>query len=314
METLLSPAVLFFALGFGAAMARSDLVVPDAIAKGLSLYLMVAIGLRGGFAVAENAAAGLGGAAAAGIALSAALPLIAFVLARQLGGLDRLNAAAVAGHYGSVSIVTFATAAGALTATGIVYEGYMPAVMALMETPAIVTALLLARGSARSLASRKLWHDVALNGSVVAMLGSFAIGWASGEAGHAALKPFVYDLYTGLLCLFLLDMGLVAARQLRESRSLSARLIVFAIVMPVLGGTLGLAAGWSIGLSAGGVALFGVLGASASYIAVPAVMRMALPEANPGIYVTLSLAITFPFNIVLGIPLYIRAAVALAGG
>ncbi len=314
MEAILSAPVLFFVLGYGAALARSDLALPDAVAKGLSLYLMMAIGLKGGFAVAANTAPGLAGAALAGVVLSALLPLVAFGLARVLGKASRIDAAAIAGHYGSVSIVTFATAVGMLNARSLTYEGFMPAVLALMETPAIVTALLLARGaSARQALSRKLWHEVVLNGSVVLMLGAFAIGWATGSAGNATLRTFVNDLFPGLLCLFLLDMGLVAARQIRNQRRLGPGLLAFGVLMPLIGGAAGLACGLATGLSTGGVALFAVLGASASYIAVPAVMRVALPEANPGLYVTLSLAVTFPLNIVVGIPVWIAAARWLTG-
>lgn len=311
--------VMFFGLGLAAGLARSDLAVPDSVAKGLSLYLMLAIGLKGGMALAApGAAEGLLAALALGIALSFLLPLPAYALLRGPVGLDRVTAAAVAGHYGSVSVVTYAAAAGTLAAAGIASEGFMPAVLAAMETPAILTALLLARrgrptgGPVRG--KRHLAREVLLNGSVVLLLGSFLIGWIGGEAQRAPLAPFVEGLFQGALCLFLLEMGLLAARQLRAAPGrLNAPLVAFGIVMPLIGAAAGLGAGLLAELSPGGVALMMTLAASASYIAVPAAMRLALPEADAGVYVTLSVAITFPFNIVLGIPLYLWVAGMAAG-
>ena len=310
LATLLPPPVLFFALGFGAGALRSDLAVPEAMAKGLSLYLMVAIGLKGGAAIAApGATAALLPALAAGVALSLLMPLPAFLALRTATKLDRETAAAVAGHYGSVSVVTFAAAAGILAARGVSYEGFMPAILAAMETPAIITALVLARGASGGIFSKRLAREVFLNGSVVLLLGSFAIGWVAGPAGKAQLSPFTEALWPGALCLFLLEMGLMAARQLRAAgRGLAPSLIAFALLMPLFGAGFGLVAGHLAGLSPGGVALLTVLAASSSYIAVPAAMRMALPRADPGVYVTLSVAITFPFNILVGIPLYLWAA------
>lgn len=316
IAALLPVPVLFFALGFGAGAVRSDLAVPEALAKTLSLYLMVAIGLKGGAAIAmPGASDGLGAALLGGILLGLALPLPAFAALRAVTRVDRDTAAAIAGHYGSVSVVTFAAAAGALNARGIAYEGFMPAVLAAMETPAILTALLLARtgGEAKRLPLRKLGHEVFLNGSVVLLLGSFAIGWIGGPAAKAQLSVFTEGLWTGALCLFLLEMGLVAIRQLRAAgRGLPPALIAFGLLMPLLGAAGGLLTGHLAGLSPGGRALMTVLGASASYIAVPAAMRLALPRADAGIYVTLSVAVTFPFNVLVGIPLYLW--VAGAGG
>jgi len=320
LATLLPLPVMFFALGLAAGLLRSDLTVPEAVAKGLSLYLMMAIGLKGGIAIAApGGAAGLLPALALGVALSFLLPLPAFGLLRGLTRLDRETAAAVAGHYGSVSVVTFAAAVGALNAAGIGYEGFMPAILAAMETPAILTALLLARGGGGAIASRAprghLLREVLLNGSVVLLLGSFAIGWLAGVPARPQLAPFIEGLWTGALCLFLLEMGLLAARRLRAAPGrLGAPLVAFGLLMPLIGAAAGLAGASAIGLSVGGVALMGVLAASASYIAVPAAMRMALPRADAGVYVTLSIAITFPFNVVVGIPLYLWAAGWISGG
>jgi hypothetical protein len=309
---ILPPSVLFFALGFAAAALRSDLSVPDALAKALSLYLMMAIGLKGGIAIAQpGASAGLIPALVLGIALSALMPLPAYGLLRATTPLDKATAAAVSAHYGSVSVVTFAAAVGQLNATNTPYEGFMPAVLAAMETPAILTALLIARrgGAATSGGAREMAREVFLTGSVVLLLGAFLIGWLGGAAADRQLAPFITALFPGALCLFLLEMGITAARRLRDrGRGLDVRLIAFAILMPLIGGAAGLAGGWLIGLSTGGLGLMAVLGASASYIAVPAAMRLALPSADAGIYVTLSLAITFPFNVLAGIPLWLWAA------
>ena len=322
MFDLIPPPVLFFALGALAAALRSDLHLPDALAKALSVYLMIAIGLKGGAAIATpGASEGLLGALVVGIALSFLLPVIAFAMLRAASHLDRETAAAVSGHYGSVSVVTFAAAVGALEAAQMPSEGFMPAVLAAMETPAIVTALLLARaggapqkgpGAPPTLA--KLLREVLLSGSIVLLLGAFFIGWAGGAKAKAQFAPFVDGLFPGVLALFLLEMGLLAVRQLQAApRGLDARLIGFGLVMPLIAGAAGLAGGWLVGLSTGGVALMAVLSGSASYIAVPAAMRLALPRADAGIYVTLSLAVTFPFNVILGIPLWIAAARMLMG-
>lgn len=319
---LLSPMVLFFALGFAAALVRSELSVPEAVGKGLALYLMLAIGFKGGVSVAEaGASLDLLMTAAAGIVLGFVIPFIAHALLRSTTRLDDATRAAVAAHYGSISVVTFVAATEVIKSQGIFYDGYMVAVMALMETPAIIAGLLLARGTiaerdamlGEGAGTGGLMREVFLNGSVVLLLGAFVIGIATGTRGMEAIGPFVDAPFKGVLCLFLLDMGLLAARRLRAASGLTPALAAFGIYMPLIGGAMGLAAGALLGLSAGSVALLAVLAASASYIAVPAAMRMALPEANAAIYLTLSMAITFPFNLVAGIPLYIAAALALAG-
>lgn len=321
---LLSPMVLFFALGVAAGWLKSDLALPEAVSKGLSLYLMLAIGFKGG---AELAASGLSGTIAVAlilaIALSFSLPVLAYGLLRTLGRLDVVNAAAISAHYGSVSVVTFVAATGFLGNRGIPFEGYIVAMMALMETPAIVTGLLLAR-RARSaddggpatprvpLFSKDVAREVFLSGSVVLLVGSFAIGWATGEKGLAIMAPAIVDPFKAVIAVFLLDMGLLVGRRLPDFRAVGWRVMAFGLYMPVIGGTIGLLAAHAIGLSAGGVTLVAVLAASASYIVVPAAMRMALPKANPAVYVTLSLAVTFPFNLIVGIPLYFAAARLLA--
>lgn len=314
LDNLLSPMVLFFGLGLAAALAKSDLTVPEAAAKLLALYLMMAIGFKGGAEIARHGADGtLLAGIAAGVVLSFGLPVIAYALLRAISGLSAVDAAAVAGHYGSISIVTFVAATGALTRLAMPYEGWLVAVAAAMETPAILTALLLARrgsgGTAGKGGEHGLFREVALNGSVLVLLGAFAIGILTGEKGLATLKPFIIDPFAGFLCLFLLDMGLVAGRGLANGRRyLKPPVIAFGVLMPLIGGASAAVLSMAVGLSTGGTALFTVLGASASYIAVPAAMRLALPEANPSIALTLSLGVTFPFNLTAGIPLAIAAA------
>ncbi len=310
VANLLSPMVLFFALGFGAALLRSDLVVPEAIAKGLALYLMLAIGFKGGAGIAESGVgAHVAAALIAGLVLSLAIPVIAYALLRAATGLPRVDAAAVAAHYGSISIVTFVAATEALRMFGVPFGGYMVAVAAVMEAPAIVVALWLAGRGGDTQDGAPAWREVLLNGSVVVLIGAFAVGWITGPSGLAEIAPFIVDPFKGVLCLFLLDMGLVAARGLLQgAKALQPRLIAFALVMPVLGAVLGGVAARLIGLDTGSAAILMTLAASSSYIAVPAAMRIALPEARPAIYLTLSLCITFPFNLTVGIPLYLAAA------
>ena len=317
LQALTSPVVLFFVLGVGAALARSDLSIPESIAKGMSLYLMAAIGLKGGIEVAES---GLGpdvlAALAAGIGAGFLIPLYAFWLLRRFGRLDRLNAGAVAAHYGSISVVTFVTAVEIYSLQDIPPAGYMVAVMAAMESPAILAGLLLARGTgakdgAAPPTRRSMLHEVLFNASVVLLLGAFAIGWISGPAGFADVEPFFGALFKGILCLFLLDMGLIAARRIMDSRALTWRLVVIGLALPLVNGVLGTLLGAAIGLDTGSTAALGVLCASASYIAVPAAMRLAVPEADPGIYLTMSLSITFPFNILFNISLIGALAAAI---
>jgi len=309
-DNLLSPIVLCFALGLAASLAKSDLSVPEAAAKALSIYLLFAIGFKGGVSVAAHGVdMTLGLSLVAGVLLSALLPLLAFALLRAMSGLDRLNAAAVAGHYGSISIVTFVAATSVLESSGIAAEGYMVAVAAAMEAPAILSALwLISRGETGRM-DAGLWREIMLNGSIVLLVGAFFIGMITGEDGLAEIASFVVSPFKGVLCLFLLDMGLVAGRGLAKGgKLLGPGSIAFGVLMPPIGAALGLLAALLLGLSLGGTVLLMTLSASASYIAVPAAMRVALPEANPSIYLTLSLGVTFPFNLVLGIPLYLAVA------
>ncbi len=316
-QNLISPIILSFMLGLLAALARSSLSVPEAAAKALSIYLLFAIGFKGGVAVAKNGLdATLVLALLAGVVLSFGLPFIAYALLRGLTRFSALDAAAVAGHYGSISIVTFVSATAVLTAQNVASEGFMVAVAAAMEAPAILSALwLAARSGGGGRMDGALWREVLLNGSIVLLVGAFVIGAATGERGMNDIESFIVSPYKGVLCLFLLDMGLVAGRGLMQARGLlGAGALAFAVLMPLIGAALALPLALGIGLSAGGTALLMTLAASASYIAVPAAMRVALPEANASIYLTLSLGVTFPFNLALGIPLYLAVAQRAAGG
>ncbi len=312
IENLLAPTILFFVLGLVASVARSDLTIPDGAAKIMSIYLLLAIGFKGGVSVAESGlTGGLIASLLAGMVLSFVLPFIAWGLLRSMTRLDPVNAAAVAGHYGSISIVTFVTATSLLEVNGIVSEGYLVAVAAVMEIPAILSALwLAARYKSNVTAQGELIRDIIANGSIVLLVGSFLIGALTGKEGLDEIKPFIVVPFTGVLCLFLLDMGLSAGRSLLEHRrEISLGLLAFGCIMPIVGSVTGLVAGRLLGLSDGGVFLMMTLAASASYIAVPAAMRIALPEARSGIYLTMSLGVTFPFNITIGLPLYLSFAV-----
>ncbi|MHA6300210.1 sodium-dependent bicarbonate transport family permease [Devosia sp. CAU 1758] len=311
METLLSPVVLFFVLGALAASLRSDLSIPEAVGKGISLYLMVAIGLKGGVEVSEAGfTTDLMVAALAGVGLSFVIPIPVFLILRSVGALSAVNAAAVSAHYGSVSVVTFVTGLEILARQQMPAAGYMVAVLALMETPAIISGLLLAQryGVAGARPARELVHETLTNGSVMLLVGSFAIGLVVGKPGFVSIAPVFEGAFRGVLCLFLLDMGLVAAKRLKEGRSLTPRLIGLAVAMALTNGTLGVLLGSLLGLDAGTAAALGILAGSASYIAVPAAMRLALPQADPGLYLGMSLAVTFPFNILFGIPFYVWLA------
>ncbi|ANK82002.1 MAG: sodium-dependent bicarbonate transport family permease [Rhizobiales bacterium NRL2] len=317
---LLSPMVLFFALGLAAGLARSDLAVPEVLAKGMALYLMLAIGLKGGVALSET---GLTLAVIAMLALGAALsfllPFLAFFLLRATTGMSATDAGSVAAHYGSISVVTFVAASTFLTEVGVVHSGAMVAVVALMETPAIAAGLLLVHMNRQKTADSepevggRLVREILLNGSIVLLMGSFVIGWITGGEGLEAVSPFVVDPFKGVLCLFLLDMGLVAASRLREAKGIGPSALLFGIYMPLISAVLGCGLAALLGVQAGDVMLFGLLAASASYIAVPAAMRLALPDANPSISLCLSLGVTFPFNLAIGIPLYLGFARWLTG-
>jgi hypothetical protein len=292
--------------------------VPEAFAKGLAVYLMMAIGLKGGVEMSKATVDGqMLAVFAVATVLSFGLPLLAYACLRVTSRMSRVDAAATAGHYGSISIVTFVAALDTLRLAGIETSGYLVAVAAIMETPAIITALWLALRGKKSTAvagseTGEIAREVLLNASVVVLLGSLFIGAISGPEKYEGIAPFFTLPFQGILCLFMLDMGLNAGRGLRRGwRQLGLMPIAFGIYMPLLSAAIAAGAAVWIGVPAGDAALLMVLSASASYIAVPAAMRLALPEAEPSTYLTLSLGVTFPFNIAVGIPLYIWIANAI---
>lgn len=309
MNILLDPAILFFVFGIIAGLIKSNLEVPKSIAKFLSLYLLMALGLKGGFALAKSgftheitAVIGIG------LFLALVIPAVGYLLLRRL--LNGYDAAAVAATYGSVSAVTFVTATQYLSGAGVEYGGFMAAVMALMESPAIIMAVALAAytRASNTVSIKNVLHESFTDGAHILLLAALAIGMITGDAGQAVMKPFTGDLFKGLLAFFLLDMGLQVAKRIPELKGKSPILLGYAVVAPLVHSMLALGLCMLFDVSLGNSILLMVLAASASYIAVPAVVRHAIPEANPSIYFGLSLGLTFPFNVLVGIPLYTEIA------
>jgi hypothetical protein len=328
MQNILDPAILFFVFGVLAGTVRSNLEIPPAISRFLSLYLLMALGLKGGFALAKSGlTAEVGTGLAAAVALAIAVPLMGYsILKRFLSGFD---AAAIAATYGSVSAVTFVTAVQFLEHNQIAYGGHMAAAMALMESPAIIMAVIFANALRRqsgnqitaqtapldestpqksSTSLSKILHESFTDGAQLLLLGAMVIGLLTGEAGQAAMQPFSGDLFKGMLAFFLLDMGLMTARNFPQIKKQPPWLIAYAVLGPLTHASIALCLGWALNLPQGDTTLLMVLAASASYIAVPAVLRYALPEASPSLYFSLSLGVTFPLNILFGIPLYAECA------
>ena len=298
------PVVLFFVLGVAAGLLRSDLKLPGALYETLAIYLLLAIGLKGGAELARHSLAAVLPQALPAVAVAAVIPLLAFPVLRGLGKMSRADAASIAAHYGSVSVVTFAVGSAYLARLAQPFEGYMAVFLALLEFPALLIGVALARGGQASTAWGELLREVFLGKSVFLLLGGLAIGWIAGPDGIGSFAPLFFDLFKGVLALFLLEMGLVTAGRLGDLRRFGPFLIGFAVVTPLLSGALGAATGGLIGLSPGGATLLATLYASASYIAAPAAMRVAVPEANPALSIGASLGITFPFNLLVGIPVY----------
>ena len=323
MQSLLDPAILFFIFGIFAGRLKSNLEIPPQISRFLALYLLMALGLKGGFALAksgltEEVALSL----ACAIALAVIVPVIGYLLLRRF--LNGFDAAAIAATYGSVSAVTFITAVQFLDQRAIAYGGHMAAAMALMESPAIIMAVLLANivrrrtsGGVENVSNAransgvsigKILHESFTDGAQLLLLGSMLVGILTGASGQTAMQPFAVDLFKGMLSFFLLDMGLLAARNMSELRGKSPWLMAYANVGPIGHAGLALLISIAAGIPAGNGALLMVLAASASYIAVPAVIRHAIPEAKPSLYFGMSLGLTFPFNILVGIPMYVWVA------
>jgi uncharacterized protein len=309
LANLLSPIVLAFALGVGAALIRSDLEFPEPLYAALAIYLLLAIGLKGGVELSKTPLMVFALPAAVTLGLGLITPVTAYAVLRKLGRFDRVNAAALAAHYGSVSAVTFFAAITFGSLTGAPSEGFMPALVAILEVPAIVVALMIAFVRGKRVGSwQAALHEVLSGRSVVLLVGGVLIGMLAGEARMRPVEPFFVAGFQGALTLFLLEMGLVAARRLRDLKKVGVFLIGFGVVVPILHGWLAVWLGGVAGLSVGGSAVLGAMVSSASYIAAPAAVRIALPEANPSFYLTSSLGVTFPFNLTLGIPLYFALA------
>lgn len=330
LSPLLVPAILFFALGVFAQLIRSDLKFPPDFTKALTIYLLIGIGIHGGIEVSKVAIGGALGAISVALCLGFLLPLIAYCILRLLGKIDAFNAAAIAAHYGSVSAGTFLSALAFLEAQGVDYEPYPVIMLAIMESPAIIVGLLMSASIRRKLqptddqvreqavsqpSNAHLGHllrEAFTNGSVILLFGGMLIGMISTEKSLVKILPFFDTMFMGGLCVFLLNMGMEAAKRLNEFKLVGRFLVAFGLLMPLIGGTIGIFAGhYLLHFGTGGTMLVAVLGASASYIAVPPAMRLAIPEANPSLYLTMSLGVTFPFNVVVGIPLYYKMATFL---
>ena len=311
---LLSPAVLFFALGLIAALTRSDLKFPEPLYVGLTIYLLVAIGFKGGVAIAEAGIAKVWLPSLAAMALGALIPLWTYPLLRFGGKLSAVDAAAIAAHYGSVSAVTFIAATNYLKAINQPFESYATAFLAVMESPAILVGVVLGKlatktaGENSGASIKTAMHEALFGRSIFLLVGALVVGALCGEAGMTKVEPFFVAPFQGVLALFLLEMGLVAGRRLGDLKKVGPFLLAFGVAVPLVNGALGVCLGKLTGLELGGATLLGVLASSASYIAAPAAIRMSLPDANPTLYLTSSLAVTFPFNITLGIPIYLEIA------
>jgi hypothetical protein len=310
----MEPVVVFFVLGVAGGLLRTELKFPPAFFDALSIYLLLAIGLKGGLELAKHPLASALLPCVAVLMLGLVIPLIAYPVLRYAGKLPRPDAASIAAHYGSVSVVTFAVASAYLVRLKVEYDGLLTVLLVLLESPAILVGVLLARRRDTSDSFGHVVHEVLLGKSVFLLLGGLAAGWVIGAENFAPLDRLFVDLFKGVLALFLLEMGLVAARHMGALRRFGLFLLVFAIVMPLFSAVLGLATAKLLGFSVGGMTLLATLTASASYIAAPAAMRVAVPDANPALSLGATLGVTFPFNLVVGIPLYYQAASWLAGG
>lgn len=301
---LSSPPVLAFALGIIAVSLKSDLRLPDSVYQALTIYLLLGIGIKGGVSLSEVGLSAVARPLVATIVIGVTLPILAFVLLRFFTKLDPINRGALAAHYGSTSLVTFTAALVFLDAIRVSYEGFMTTLLAAMEIPGIIIGLFLAtRKSGSNFSWKASVGELLTSKSIVLLVGGLTLGVITGARGYEGIEPFFAGLFPGILTLFLLELGIVAGRRLRDVKQAGWGIVIFATVFPVMAGFIGVALGQISGLGIGGATILGVIAASASYIAAPAAVRLALPEASPGIYLTAALGITFPFNLVIGIPL-----------
>lgn len=309
----LDPVVLFFILGLTAGLLRSDLRLPSSIYDFLTVLLLLAIGLKGGVELASQPFAALLPQMLVVVLMGIGLTLIAYPLLRFAGRFERVDAASIAAHYGSVSVGTFAVAVAFLTSQEIPFEAHMPLFVVLLEVPAIVVGVVLARGISRETRWGRLAHETLLGKSIVLLLGGLIIGWVAGPESIKSLDGLFFQPFKGVLALFLLDIGLLCATHVSALRRYGIFLLAFGVAMPLLGAVIGSTTGWLLGLSPGGTMLLATLAASASYIAVPAAMRLSVPESNPSLSLAASLGVTFPFNVTLGVPLYLKLANVIHG-
>jgi uncharacterized protein len=300
----IDPVILFFVLGVAAGLMRSELRLPAPVYELVSMVLLLSIGLKGGVELARQPALDLMPQIAAVTVMGIVLTLLAFPLLRGLGRFSRVDAAAIAAHYGSVSVGTFAVAAAYLSYRQISFEQHMPLFVVVLEIPAIIVGVMLAKGVARQQAWGSMLHEVLCGKSMVLLVGGLLVGWGAGEDGVQSIKPLFFDLFKGVLALFLLEMGLIAAGHLGGLLRQGLFLLGFGMAMPLIGAVVGTMVALGLGLSLGGTVLLATMAASASYIAAPAAFRLVVPEAKPAFSLAASLGVTFPFNIVLGIPLY----------
>ena len=313
---LLSPMVLAFALGVFATLIKSDLKFPEGLYIGLTIYLLFAIGLKGGVKLSATPMAEFYKPALGAILMCSLIPIWSYIILNKLGKFSVTNAAAIAAHYGSVSAVTFSESLSYMETMGISFEGFMPTMLAIMEVPAILIAIFIARTQSKEESTAswgKLFHELFAGRGTVLLIGGLVIGLLSGKKGFEQVAPLFDTPFKGVLALFLLEVGLVTGRKLGDLVKAGPFLIAFGLIMPILHACIGIFLGKTLGLSLGGSTIFGVLCASASYIAAPAAIRIALPEASPTYYLTSALAITFPFNIVFGLPLYLSIAKIIFG-
>jgi len=304
----MDPIILFFLLGLAAGLAKSELKLPSAVYEFVSILLLLSIGLKGGVELARQPFLALLPDILAALALGVFLPLIAFPVLLLLGKFKRADAASIAAHYGSVSVGTYAVAVAWLASRNIEYEAQMPLLLVVLEIPAILVGIVLVRGRGQQRRWGEVAHEVFLGKGIVLLIGGLLIGWLSDPEALAAIEPLFFDLFKGILAVFLLEMGLITSGRFGSLRRYGLFLVGFGIAMPLFAAVVGGLLGLALGLSPGGTMVLATLAASASYIAVPAAMRISLPEANPTLSLTASLGVTFPFNVLVGIPLYWRLA------
>jgi uncharacterized protein len=314
IQNATSPPVLAFVLGLIAVALKSDLRLPEALYQGLSIYLLLGIGIKGGVALSEATLTDVWLPILGTLLLGVVIPILAFWVVGKLTKLDAVNKGALAAHYGSTSLVTFSAALIFLESQAIAYEGFVTTLLAILEIPGIVVGLMLAsKGLGRGLDWGESLREIMSSKSIVLLAGGLVLGLITGATGYERVEPFFGGLFIGVLALFLLEMGIVAGRRLPDVKQAGLGLVAFSILFPILSGTLGVVVGALTGLGLGGSMILGVLSASASYIAAPAAVRLALPEASPGIYLTASLGITFPFNLIFGIPLMFAVGTLVEG-